>query len=358
MDRAAKMMKDLTEADGVPGFEGEVRAKLEEYLEPLSDEIIRDRLGSVIARKTGDVNGPKVLLAGHLDEIGFMVTKITNQGFLRFQQLGSWWPHNVLAHRVTVKSRKGDYLGIIGSKAPHILSAEEHGKLQKLKDMFIDVGARSQAEVEEMGICPGDPVIPVSEFFTMRNDELWGGKALDNRAGCALAIEVLNRLQGEDHPNIVYSGATVQEEVGMRGAATVANLIQPDIAFALDVGIAYDTPGFEAHSAVCNLGDGPLLMLIDFTMIAHRGLRNLVMETAEELGISLQYDALMRGGTDGGRFHLHGTGCPTVVIGFPTRYIHSHNSIMSRRDFEQAATLLTAVIKKLDRQKVVELFHT
>ncbi|MBA4494199.1 M42 family metallopeptidase [Paenactinomyces guangxiensis] len=356
MDSMAQMMKELTEIHGASGFESEVRRKMEEYLEPLTEEILKDRLGSVIARKTGDVNGPRVLIAGHLDEIGFMVTHITDQGFLRFQQLGGWWTHTLPSQRVMIKTRKGERLGIIGCKAPHVLTKEEQNKLIPLTQLFIDVGAGSREEVEEMGIRLGDPVTPLSDFFTMRNGELWGGKALDNRAGCALAVEVLKRLQGEDHPNIVFSGATVQEEVGLRGAATVANLVKPDIAFALDVGAAYDTPGFESYQAKADIGKGPLLMLMDFTMVPHIGLRDLVIDTADELEISLQYDALMQGGTDGGRFHLNGIGCPTVAIGFPTRYIHSHNSLMSRSDFEQAATLLTALIKKLDHDTVQKLF--
>ncbi|TCS93064.1 M42 family metallopeptidase [Hazenella coriacea] len=355
MDSTTQLMKDLLEVDGVPGFEGDVRQKVKGYLEPLSDEILYDRLGSVVGKKVGQADGPRVLLAGHLDEIGFMVTQITDKGFLRFQQLGGWWSHNVLSHRVKIKTKNGDILGIIGSKAPHVLAPEERTKLLQLKDMFIDVGAKNKEEVAEMGIRLGDPVTPVSDFFTMRNGELWGGKALDNRAGCGVAIEVLKRLQNEEHPNIVFSGATVQEEVGLRGAMTAANLVKPDIAFAVDVGIAYDTPGMESIPFTCNLGEGPIVLLMDATMIAHTGLRNLVIDTAEELDIPLQFDALMGGGTDAGRFHLHGIGCPTVSIGLATRYIHSHNGIMSSKDFEQTVELLTAVIKKLDQQKLQEL---
>ncbi|MDA8353008.1 MAG: M42 family metallopeptidase [Firmicutes bacterium] len=355
MERLTDLMKELTELDGVPGQEKEVHDKMKGMLQPLSDDILKDRLGSVVGKKTGQAGGPKILLAGHLDEIGFMVTHITDKGFLRFQQLGGWWPHNVLSQRVRVHTRKGAYTGIIGSKAPHVLTREEAGKVLKLKQMFIDVGAKDREDAERMGIRPGDWITPVSDFFTMREGELWAGKALDNRAGCALALEVLRRLQGEEHPNVVYAGATVQEEVGLRGAQTVANLVQPDVAFALDVGIAYDTPGFESHPGTCEVGGGPLVLLLDATMVPHTGLRDLVLDTAEEKGISLQYDALMGGGTDGGKFHLHGIGCPTLVVGFPTRYVHSHNSVMSKRDFEQAADLLTAVVKKLDGKTVEEL---
>jgi putative aminopeptidase FrvX len=356
MDEMTRMMKELTETDGVPGRERDVRVKMQEYLQPISEEIIKDRLGSVIGVKTGRAGGPKVLLAGHLDEIGFLVTQITSKGFLRFQQLGGWWPHNVLSQRVRVKTRKGDYIGIIGSKAPHVLKKEEREKVMELKDLYIDIGAKDEEDAKEMGVRPGDWVVPVSEFTTMRDGELWVGKALDNRAGCALAVEVLRRLQNEQHPNIVYAGASVQEEVGLRGAGTLANLVEPDIAFALDVGIAYDTPGSDSQHATCSVGGGPLVLLFDASMVPHTGLRDLVMDTADEIGIKVQVDALAGGGTDAGEFHKSGIGCPSLVVGFATRYIHSHNAIMSKSDFDQAAALLTAVIKKLDRDKVNELF--
>jgi endoglucanase len=356
MDEMTKMMKELTETDGVPGFEGNVKDKMLEYLQPLTEEIVKDRLGSVLGKKTGEAAGPKVLLAGHLDEIGFLVTAITPKGFLRFQQLGGWWPHSVLSQRVKVKTRKGDYIGIVGSKPPHILDKAEREKVVPLKNMYIDIGAKDAEDAKAMGVRPGDWIVPVSEFTTMRNDELWVGKALDNRAGCALAVEVLKRLQNESHPNIIYAGATVQEEVGLRGAVTVANAVQPDIAFALDVGVAYDTPGNESQHTVSNVGEGPLVLLYDATMIPHAGLRDLVMDTAEELGIPVQVDVMPGGGTDGGKFHISGIGCPTLSVGFPVRYIHSHNGVMSKQDFDQAAALLTVVIKKLDRAKVNELF--
>ncbi|WP_124727675.1 M42 family metallopeptidase [Staphylospora marina] len=355
MDRLERLMKELTEAGGISGFEGEVRKKMEAYLSPLSEELLRDRLGSVVGRKTGDPNGPKVLIAGHLDEIGFMVTGITEKGFLRFQMVGSWLPHNVLSHRVRVRSRKGEYLGLIGSKAPHVMPLEERRRLVELKDMFIDVGASSREEVEEMGIRPGDPIIPESPFFTMKNGELWGGKALDNRAGCALAVELLHALQDTDHPNIVFAGATVQEEVGLRGAETLANLVEPDVAIAVDVALAYDTPGHENHPLQADLGKGPVLFLMDHFLIAHQGLRDFLLETAKDLDIPVQFEVMMGGGTDGGRFHLQGIGCPTIGIGCPTRYIHSHNGIMCRKDFEQTVRLLKELVRRLDRRKLEEL---
>lgn len=355
MDDMTLMMKELTETDGVSGFERPVRDKMVEYLSPLSDELLKDRLGSIVGKKVGSEQGPRVLIAGHLDEIGFLVTSITPKGFLRFEQLGGWWPHSVMSQRVRVKTRKGDYVGIVGSKPPHGMEPAEREKVVKLKQMYIDIGARDAEDAKAMGVRPGDWIVPISEFTTMRDDELWVGKALDNRAGCALAVEVLKRLQEEQHPNVLYAGATVQEEVGLRGATTVSNLVQPDIAFALDVGIANDIPGIESE-APANVGGGPLLLLLDATMIPHTGLRDLVMDTAEELGMDVQVATVTGGGTDGGKFHLHGKGCPTLSMGFATRYIHTHNAIMAKKDFDEAATLLVHVIKKLDADKVNELF--
>ena len=352
-----KMIKDLSETDGVPGFERDVRVKMKDYLEPLSSEILQDRLGGIVGKKVGAENGPRILLAGHLDEIGWMVTHITDSGYIKLQQLGGWWPHVMLSQRVKIKTRKqGDIIGLVGSKAPHALSAEERDKVQKLSDLFIDVGAKDKAQALEMGIRPGDWIVPVSDFMTMRDGDLWAGKALDNRLGCLLALEVLKRLEGETHENVVYGGATVQEEVGTRGAGTLANLVQPDIAFAFDVGLAYDHPGYDtANLSPASLGGGPLIFIYDAHMIGHQGLRDLVFDTADELGIPYQVQTMVAGGTDGAKMHLHGTGCPTIAFGFATRYIHSHTAIASAEDFENAAALMTAVVKKLNRAKVDEL---
>src|SRR5919206_4484773 len=230
MDETLQMMRDLTDAPGVPGQEEAVRRVMRRYLEPLG-EIITDNLGSIACRKAGQADGPKVMLAGHLDEIGFMVTRITDEGFLKFQTLGGWWEQVMLAQRVEVYTRDGVVVGVIGSKPPHILSAEDRKKVYEKKDMFIDVGASSRAEAEAFGIRPGDPVVPVCPFTVMKNEKLLMAKAWDNRFGCGLAIEVMRRLKGKQHPNEVYGVGNVQEEVGLRGAVTTTNAIGPDIGF-------------------------------------------------------------------------------------------------------------------------------
>jgi endoglucanase len=354
MDDTLKMMQELTDAPGVPGYEEAVRRVMRRYLEPLG-EIMTDNLGSIIARKVGKAGGPKIVLAGHMDEIGFMVTRITDDGFLKFQPLGGWWDQVMLAQRVEVHTRSGPVIGVIGSKPPHILSPDERKKVYEKKDMFIDVGASSRAEAESFGIRPGDPVVPVGPFTVMKNEKLLMAKAWDNRFGCALAIEVMRRLKGQPHPNEVYGVGTVQEEVGLRGAATTAYKIEPDIGFALDTGIAGDTPGISPDDAQSKMGKGPVILLYDGSMIPHTRLRDLVVDTAEAEQIPYQFDKISGGGTDAGKIHTFGAGVPSLVIGVPVRYIHTHTAILNRDDFDNAARLMVAVVKRLDAETVQQL---
>ena len=354
MDDTLKMMQELTEAPGISGFEEPVRRVMRRYMEPLS-EILTDNLGSIVGRKVGQEGGPKILLAGHMDEIGFMVTRITDEGYLKFQTIGGWWDQVMLAQRVEIYTRQGPVIGVIGSKPPHILSSDERKKVYEKKDMFIDVGAFSREEAQSFGIRPGDPVVPVCPFTVMRNPKLLMTKAWDNRFGCALAIEVMRRLKGQPHPNVLYAVGNVQEEVGLRGATTTTNLIEPDIGFALDTGIAGDTPGIGPDEAEGKLGKGPVILLYDSSMIPHTGLRDLVIDTAEAQGVPYQFDKVAGGGTDAGRIHIFGAGVPSLVIGVPVRYIHTNAAIMHRDDFDNAVKLLVAVVKRLDAETVRQL---
>jgi endoglucanase len=284
-----------------------------------------------------------------------MVTRITDEGYLKFQPLGGWWDQVMLAQRVEIYTHQGPIVGVIGSKPPHILAPDERNKVYEKKHMFIDIGASSRAEAESWGVRPGDPVVPVCPFTVMRNPELLMAKAWDNRFGCALAIEVLRRLKGQPHPNQVYAVGNVQEEVGLRGATTTTNLIAPDIGFALDTGIAGDTPGIKPDEAQGKLGGGPVVLLYDGSMIPHSRLRDLVIDTAAAEGISLQFDIMPGGGTDAGKMHVFGAGVPSLVLGVPVRYIHTHAAILNRNDFDNAAKLLVAVVKRLDAETVNQL---
>lgn len=353
LDETLVMLKELTDANGIPGNERQPREVMKKHIEPFADELQYDGLGSLAAKKVGDENGPKIMIAGHLDEVGFMVTRIDDKGFIYFQTVGGWWGQVMLSQRVTITTRKGDeIIGVTGSKPPHILPVEVRNKPVDIKDMFIDIGVSSKEEVEAAGIRPGDMITPYFEFNVMNNDKYLLAKAWDNRIGCAIAIDVLRQLKDENHPNIVYGVGTVQEEVGLRGAKTMTYKIQPDIGFAVDVGVAGDTPGITPKESNTKLGAGPSIVVFDASMVSHAGLREFVVDVAEEAGIPFQYDSMAGGGTDAGSIHVTANGIPALSIGIPTRYIHSHAGILHRDDYENAVKLIVEVIKRLDRETV------
>lgn len=349
------MLKDLTETAGAPGHERSVREVMESYVQPWADEVSGDRLGSLVAKK--GKQGPRIMIAGHLDEIGLMVTRIDDKGFLRFQPLGGWWSQVLPAQRVELFTRKGKLLGVIGSKPPHMMSAEEAKKGVSLDDLFIDLGVESKEEAEQLGVRPGDFAIPFSPFTEMANSNRWLAKAMDNRMGCAVAAEVLYRLHQDnvDHPNQVFAVGTVMEEVGCRGAKTAAAVVNPDIAFAIDVGIATDSPGISSNHSESKLGGGPIMVLYDARHIPNQGLVHLAEEVADDLGINIQYEFIQRGATDAANIHLNEIGVPALSMGVPSRYIHSHSSIIDKRDCEQLIDLIVEMVKRLDTDKVKEL---
>ncbi|MEK5232828.1 M42 family metallopeptidase [Lysinibacillus sp. FSL K6-0232] len=353
LDSTLQMFKDLTDANGIAGNERAPREVMKKYIAPYADTVETDNLGSVIAKKVGDENGPKIVVAGHLDEVGFMVTQIDDKGFIKFQTVGGWWSQVMLAQRVTITTRTGDeIIGVIGSKPPHILPADVRNKVVDIKDMFIDIGAASKDEVLGWGVRPGDMITPYFEFNVMKNDKYLLAKAWDNRIGCAIAIDVMKALQNEKHPNILYSVATVQEEVGLRGAKTATHKIQPDIGFAVDVGVAGDTPGVTAKESTSKMGAGPQIVVYDASMVSHRGLREFVLDVADDNNIPYQFETMAGGGTDAGSIHLTANGVPALSIGIATRYIHSHAGILHRDDYDNAVKLMVEVIKKLDRNAV------
>ncbi len=352
MDHTQGLLKELTEAHGVSGYEAEVRAIVRQHVETLG-VIEQDRIGSLVCRQ-GET-GPRVMLAGHMDEVGFMVHYVTKEGFLKFHPLGGWWDQVLLGHQVIVKTHRGDIVGVIGAKPPHHLSAEERKKVVEKKDMYIDIGATSKEEVEEAGVRLGDPVVPMCAFQVLANGKSYMCKALDDRVGVALMIDTLRHFSSASGPNVLYGVATVMEEVGTRGAKTSVEVVDPDVAIILEVDICGDVPGIEPEESDVKLGGGPSLSLMDARMIPNLKLRDLVIETARDLDIPLQFVTMLGGATDGSQVHLHRIGVPTVVLGVPTRHIHSHAAIMHRDDYDRALRLLVGVIERLDAETVAGL---
>jgi len=232
-----------------------------------------------------------------------------------------------------------------------VSNIQKHSYAWKFKDMYIDLGVDSKEEVESLGIRPGDMITPYIEFRKMANEKYLLAKAWDNRIGCAVAIEVLNHLKDEKHPNIVYGVGTVQEEVGCRGALTTSQMINPSIVFALDVGLAGDVPGVT-NQIQAKMGKGPIITLIDGGLIGHKGLRDFVVNVAEELNIPYQFDVTPGGATDAAKMHLVHDGAPAMSVGIASRYIHSHTSMIHRDDYENTVKLLTEVVRRLDKEAV------
>jgi putative aminopeptidase FrvX len=256
---------------------------------------------------------------------------------------------------VVIKTRQGDVVGVIGAKPIHLLPAEERNKPVQKKDMYIDIGASSVEEVEAAGVRPGDPVVPRADFVVLANPKTYLSKAFDDRVGTALVISALQALQDKSHPNTLYGVATVMEEVGVRGATTSVRAVDPDVAIILESDIAGDVPGIKETESAVKLGKGPSVLIFDARMIPNLKLRDLLLQTAEEIGVPVQLSSVEGGATDGSVIHLHGTGVPTIVIGVAARHIHSHSAIMHRDDYDNALKLLLALIRKLDAATVRSL---
>ncbi|MBS8265260.1 M42 family peptidase [Mesobacillus boroniphilus] len=348
-EQTLSLFKTLTELPGAPGNEHAVRKFMREQLEQYSDELIQDKLGSVFGVKKGAPNGPKIMVAGHMDEVGFMVTSITKNGMIRFQTLGGWWSQVLLAQRVQIITNNGPITGVIGSIPPHLLDESKRNKPMEIKNMLIDIGADDKEDAIKIGIKPGQQIVPICPFTPMANEKKILAKAWDNRYGCGLAIELLKETEDIQLPNMLYSGATVQEEVGLRGAQTAANMIDPDIFFALDASPANDMSGDKNEFG--QLGKGTLLRILDRSMVTHRGMREFILDMAETNDIPYQY-FVSQGGTDAGRVHTSNQGIPSAVIGICSRYIHTAASMIHVDDYAAAKELLIKLVKAADKTTV------
>ncbi len=350
-----ELLKSLVNANGIAGHEQEIFKIMEEEVKDSVDEITSDNLGSFIAR-IGD-KGPKIMLASHMDEVGFVVKHIDDNGFISFVPVGGWWNQVMLAQKVRITTRDNKtYDGVIGSKPPHVLSVEERKKPVEIDDMFIDLGVYSKEEVQNLGIKPGDMITPVGDYQKLANQDFVLGKAFDNRIGCYIICEVLKRL-GNDRNNeaTIYGVSTVQEEIGLRGATTSSNLINPDIAIAVDTGIAGDTPKMTKKESMSNLGEGPQIMILDGTTFGHVHLREKMLEVANKHNINVQLDFTPGGGTDAGKMHLAHDGAPGMSISIATRYIHSHLSIINLKDVEALIDLLVAFCQVINEETYKEI---
>ncbi|HDP96792.1 MAG TPA: M42 family peptidase [Euryarchaeota archaeon] len=358
-------LERLTNCFGPSGFEREPLLIVKEYVKPHVDKITTDKLGSLHFEKRGSADFPRVLLPGHVDEVGFVISGINKQGFLTFNPLGGWFDQILLGQRIRVRTNLGDVDGVIAAKPPHLLQEEERNKVFKKEQMFIDVGASNEDEAKAMGIRIGNPAVPISDFSTVskkkyKDGKLSGketicfGKAFDDRVGAFISAESVRIIatQKIKHPNTVIGAATVQEEVGLRGARTTGFVTQPDVCITLEVDISGDVPGIEPHQAPTRMGDGPGVTTYDGSMIPNQGLVEFVIDTAKRAKIPYQLSQIARGGTDAGIIHISNAGCPSVVLGVPTRHIHSHVGICSMKDIENSVKLVVELVKKLDKKTV------
>ena len=261
----------------------------------------------------------------------------------------------LLGQRVLIKTTKGDVTGVIGAKPPHLLSAEERQKVVMRKDMYIDIGAMSESDVHEAGVQVGDPIVPRADFQILANGKTYLSKAFDDRVGVALMVSALQTLKDRPHPNTIYATATVMEEVGTRGATTSVEAVHPDVAIILESDIAGDVPGIKPEESSIRLGGGPTVVVYDARMIPNLKLRDLAVESGKVSGVNVQLSTIEGGATDGSAIHLYKTGVPTVVMCVPARHIHSHSSIIHRKDYDDAVKLLVELITRLDKKQVEEL---
>jgi len=337
-----ELLKRLCEAAGIPGYEDEVRRIVEEALEGHVDSVTTDALGNVIAHKAGD--GPVVVVAGHMDEIGFFVSHIEEKtGFLRINPAGGFDPVNLVAQRVIVHTESGDLTGCIGRKAIHILREEERKKPLELRDLFVDLGLPAEKVEEKVRI--GDPVTLRQDFIEY--GDLISCKALDDRVGVYVGIEALKRAKKSACD--LYFVGTTQEEVGLRGAQVAGFATHPQIGIALDVTIAADTPDVPAKDRVTQLGKGVAIKVRDSASISHPALVRAMRKLAEEHGIPYQMEVLPRGGTDAGALQMAQEGAAVITLSIPTRYVHSVVESLHPDDLEAAIALLAAFLESADR---------
>lgn len=354
-EKTFKLIKKLTEAQGVSGFEDNVRTIMKEELSPYVDKIEFDGLGGVFGiKKSKNPDAPTVMLASHMDEVGFMVTQIQDNGLMRIQPLGGWNPYVVSAQRFTLQTKKGNYPVISSSVPPHLLRGKDGKSNVSVTDILFDAGFESKEEAEKYGVRPGDSIVPDSETVKTANGKNIICKAWDNRYGCTVILEVLEEIKDMDLPFNLVVGANVQEEVGLRGAKVSTHKFNPDLFFAVDCSPANDLEGKKDTFA--HLGEGFLVRIFDPGMVMLRRMREFVVDLAEEKDINHQY-FVSQGGTDAGAAHITRDGIPSAVIGVPGRYIHTHQTMFNISDYEAAKSMVLAILETLTPEKINDIIY-
>lgn len=357
MAELKELLERLSNEFGPAGRERAVRALIKEEVEVLADRLEVDALGNLIVYKAGDDRESRspdgdlrlrVMLSAHMDEVGFMITKIDRTGLLHFQPVGSLDARTLLAKRVIIGDERVP--GIIGAAPPHLLEKEEMERPHDVEDLLIDIGADGEKAAESK-VKVGDYGTFATRFTVLSTDPAWPtvrGKAFDDRAGCAALIALL----AERYPVDLFAVFTVQEEVGLRGARAAAYRIKPDAAFSLEGTVCDDLPRppDEDLTPVTRLGDGPAITLMDRRLVTHPGLLRLLQESAAAEGIAIQYKAPLIGSTDSGAIHLVHAGVPAATVATPCRYIHSPASILNLNDLQDTVRLMSAALRRLTRE--------
>lgn len=336
------LLKELCEVAGAPGYENRVRSLVLREVQELVDDVTIDNMGNVIAIKRG--RSPKKLMAAaHMDEIGFVVTHITDEGFLNFHTLGGFDPKTLTAQRVIVHGKK-DLIGVMGAKPIHVMTPEERNKAPKISDYFIDLGMKKEA-VEKI-VRVGDTVTRERGLIEM--GDCINCKSLDNRVAVFILIETLKQLKGKEIPYDFYATFTVQEEVGIRGAQVATLAINPDFGICIDTTIAFDTPGAADHEKITSLGDGVAVKIMDSRTICDQRMVKFMKETADKNKITWQPEILTGGGTDTmGIQQFTAGGSIAGAISVPTRHIHQVIETCHKNDVEGAVDLLVNCVQEI-----------
>ncbi len=340
------LWKDLSEVGAISGHEYKLHACLDHWLKPVVDSVVYDNLYSYVATKKGEAKQPSIMIVSHLDEIGFQVQAIREDGFVYLQPVGGWWAHVLPAHEFEIETKTGTKVfGLMGSKIPHGMSQTEKQKVMDIQDLYLDLGVQNKQEVLDLGVQIGDPVTPKTSFRLMNNENYMYGKAWDDRCAMACGVELALSLQ--QTKATVHIVGSAQEEVGQRGARTTAHMLNPDINIALDVTDAQDTP---FHEGDIKMGAGPVLTIMDASSIAHAGLLEWVESVCQKSNIPCQYSCSTSGGTDNGNVHKSLKGIIGMTISLPSRYMHSSASIIHQEDMKQTIRLLQLLCEQLDNE--------